>query len=73
MEEPPQKRFKVSRVDKGITADSDVQYASYTSQINNISVDVGKTKGLAWENEQLSGEIEDSVSTIACVSVHQQD
>ncbi|WWD16787.1 hypothetical protein CI109_101219 [Kwoniella shandongensis] len=37
MSEPPQKRFK---------------YASYNAQINNISVDVGKKRGLGWEKDE---------------------
>ncbi|KAL1410173.1 U3 snoRNP protein [Vanrija albida] len=37
MAEPPQKRFR---------------YATYTEKLNNISVDVGKRKGLSWEKEE---------------------
>ncbi|WVO17934.1 hypothetical protein L204_105632 [Cryptococcus depauperatus] len=43
MEEPPQKRFR---------------YASYNEQIRNISVDVGKQRGLGWEKEEYNEETE---------------
>ncbi|WWC98879.1 hypothetical protein V866_005773 [Kwoniella sp. B9012] len=45
MAEPPQKRFR---------------YATYNEQIKNISVDVGKQRGLGWEKEEFDEDTEQS-------------
>ncbi|WVW79710.1 hypothetical protein I302_101680 [Kwoniella bestiolae CBS 10118] len=45
MAEPPQKRFR---------------YATYNEQIKNISVDVGKQRGLGWEKEIFDEDTEQS-------------
>jgi len=37
------------------------QYTSYNQQISNISIDVGRNKGLAWEKEEFD-EAEQTVS-----------
>ncbi|WRT65418.1 uncharacterized protein IL334_002361 [Kwoniella shivajii] len=43
MDEPPQKKFK---------------YASYNEQIKNISIDVGKKRGLGWEKADYDEDTE---------------
>ncbi|WVQ94326.1 hypothetical protein IAU59_001405 [Kwoniella sp. CBS 9459] len=45
MAEPPQKRFR---------------YATYNEQIKNISVDLGKKRGLGWEKEEYDEDTEQS-------------
>ncbi|WVF66714.1 hypothetical protein IAT40_001456 [Kwoniella sp. CBS 6097] len=45
MAEPPQKRFR---------------YATYNEQIKNISVDVGKKRGLGWEKDEYDEDTEQS-------------
>ncbi|ODN80830.1 hypothetical protein L202_02973 [Cryptococcus amylolentus CBS 6039] len=43
MEEPPQKRFR---------------YTTYNQQLKNISVDVGKQRGLGWQKEEFNEDTE---------------
>ncbi|KAL7419756.1 U3 snoRNP protein [Cryptotrichosporon argae] len=45
MDEPPQKRFR---------------YASYNEKLGNISIDVGKRKGLSWEKDDYAAEAQTS-------------
>ncbi|WWC87549.1 uncharacterized protein L201_002439 [Kwoniella dendrophila CBS 6074] len=49
MAEPPQKRFR---------------YATYNEQIKNISVDVGKQRGIGWEKENYDEDTEQSVTPL---------
>jgi hypothetical protein len=41
------------------------QYATYNEQINNINVDIGKTKGVTWEKE----EFDDSEETVGWLHI----
>ena len=40
---------------------SDAQYATYNQRLGQISVDVGRTKGLSWNKEDYDEDTEDSV------------
>lgn len=39
-----------------------VQYASYNEKLRDISVDLGRGKGLAWEKEEYGDDTDQSVS-----------